>query len=131
VTIQQVSLSSIKSRHGVAEPRKFRRLTASMATRGWVGRPLLAVPSGDGFRALTGSHRIAAARAASLETVPVHVVDISAHVAGGDLRCLLCGSRDCPADVLRTANNDVNILGALIAMGDDEAKDLMRREIRG
>ena len=55
------------------------RIADSMRGDGWVGRPLVLVSSGDGrYRALTGSHRLAAALDAGLPTVPVVVVALPA-----------------------------------------------------
>lgn len=61
--------------HEVRDGDKLARLTDSMRRRGWQGRPLLIRRVGDGWQALTGSHRIAAARAAELETVPALAID--------------------------------------------------------
>lgn len=52
-------------------PEKVQALAKLMKDRGWDGPPLIAV----GDQALTGSHRLAAAQLAGLETVPVIVID--------------------------------------------------------
>jgi hypothetical protein len=53
-------------------------LVASMQDEGWTGRPLLVIESGSGvFFAWTGSHRIAAARIAGLDSIPCYVLDES------------------------------------------------------
>lgn len=57
--------------HPVTDPDKVRALADDMAEWGWQGPPLLV----DGADALTGSHRLAAARAADVELVPVVTVD--------------------------------------------------------
>ena len=59
--------------HRICRDEQFRRLCASMTRHGWRGRPLLALPT-TGRRAITGSHRIAAARRVQLERIPVFVL---------------------------------------------------------
>lgn len=66
---------SIIPMHRALEMDRVDMLTTDMRSRGWVGRPLLVELSGDGYRAWTGSHRLAAAMAAGLESVPVVVID--------------------------------------------------------
>lgn len=76
---------------------KVAAIAASMAEGGWQGRPLLGVWSGpgrylrpvrdrryriDGSEAvhlMTGSHRHAAARRAKMRSIPVYLIDASAH----------------------------------------------------
>ena len=99
-------------------------LTESMRRDGWQGRPILAFCGGEGdsIRALTGSHRIAAARAAGLDAIPVLVLsldtdeDVSLHDELDDSlrgrgRCLTAMSvtlreadTEVPADVLALAD---------------------------
>jgi len=53
----------------------FEDLKDDLHENGWLGRPLLAVVTRyGGLQALTGSHRIAAAREVGLETIPVLVI---------------------------------------------------------
>jgi hypothetical protein len=61
--------------HEVRDTEKLKKLTESMENEGWVGRPVLVYDIGRGPEALTGSHRIAAARNAGLEEIPVVMVD--------------------------------------------------------
>jgi hypothetical protein len=61
--------------HPVKNREKLRRLTEAMKADGWDGRPVLAYRSGGGYQAITGSHRIAAARAAGLERIPVLLIE--------------------------------------------------------
>ena len=62
----------------VHEPRDmifFATLKDDLYEEGWLGRPLIAVVTRYGdLQALTGSHRIAAAREVGLETIPVLVI---------------------------------------------------------
>ena len=55
-------------------PAKRVELAAAMRRDGWRGRPLLVVQVGRRLQALTGSHRIYAARDAGLATVPAIVL---------------------------------------------------------
>lgn len=45
-----------------------------MRAAGWRGRPLVAVQVGRCVQAVTGSHRLYAARAAGLRAIPVEVI---------------------------------------------------------
>lgn len=70
--------SNVMPVNPVVDEGKYEYLVASMKQNGWKGRPLLVYESGDGvYQALTGSHRIAAANAAGLETIPVSIIDTS------------------------------------------------------
>ena len=62
--------------HGVARPHIFRRISRSMERKGWTGRSIVAVRA-KGWnvsRALTGSHRIAAAGLCGI-TIPVYLLE--------------------------------------------------------
>lgn len=73
-----IPLAKINPLHEVQDPEKLRTLTESMKDDGWVGAPLVAIPYGDGFQALTGSHRWAAACDADLYEIPVEVIPYEA-----------------------------------------------------
>jgi hypothetical protein len=60
--------------HSVRDKTKLARLTEIMKAKGWYGRPLLVWDTGNGVFALTGSHRIAAAKSAGV-LVPVMYVN--------------------------------------------------------
>ena len=47
--------------HEVDSPQKVADIKKSIEENGWQGRPLLAIPSGDGWQLLTGTHRVNAA----------------------------------------------------------------------
>ena len=66
---------SIEPPHEVRDAEKLSRLTESMKNGGWQGRPILAYDIGNGPEALTGSHRIMAARNAGLDEIPISLVD--------------------------------------------------------
>jgi hypothetical protein len=59
--------------HSANNASKLKAITENMAANGWQGRPILAWDTGNGSLALTGSHRIAAARAAGIEVPTVYV----------------------------------------------------------
>ena len=68
--------ADIEPLHEVRDAGKLETLTASMERNGWQGRAILVSVRDGGFFAYTGSHRIAAARAAGLEQIPVVVIKI-------------------------------------------------------
>jgi hypothetical protein len=72
----------IEPPHDVRDQKKLNNLVESMKSNGWQGRPILAYDIGRGPEALTGSHRIVAARKAGLEEIPVVMVhpDIADYV---------------------------------------------------
>jgi len=55
----------------------LRSLATDMKENGWTERPLLVIERASDFLAWTGSHRIAAAKLAGLETVPCYVLQES------------------------------------------------------
>lgn len=65
---------AVRLPHEPREREKYQKLVASMKRGGWRGRPILVIPMGEGFQALTGSHRIAAALDASLASIPAIVM---------------------------------------------------------
>ncbi|MBL4632430.1 MAG: ParB N-terminal domain-containing protein [Kofleriaceae bacterium] len=75
-TTEELELSGdIKRRHNVMDEHKIVALYASMSNEGWTGRRLLVVDCGDHHVAITGVHRIEAARRAGLQTVPALILD--------------------------------------------------------
>lgn len=72
-----ISPARIAPPHRVTDRPKFEALVAAMSASGWEGRPVLAWRCGDDgeVAALTGSHRIAAAREAGLDEIPVLVIE--------------------------------------------------------
>ncbi len=61
--------------HPITNPSMYVSLYLSMKKYGWQGRALLAATEDNYIRALTGSHRIQAARDAHVESIPVYVLD--------------------------------------------------------
>ena len=77
-TTETVAPHTIRALHAPTLAAHLAAIAASLAD-GWSGRPRLAyrVEGGDVI-ALTGSHRLAAARALELDGVPVLILDLDA-----------------------------------------------------
>jgi hypothetical protein len=119
--------------HDVRDRAKLASLVRSMSVRGWVGRPIVALRYFDEWIALTGSHRIAAAIAVGLDSIPVfEVVDINDHRGGLDGTggvCRRCGD-DCLVTALLGAGvDDDDRLRILHRIGNRPAIRLMEDEI--
>ena len=69
-----LSALRIEPPHEVTDTEKLNLLIKSMKENGWQGRPILIYDVGRGNEALTGSHRIQAARQAGIE-VPVYKIE--------------------------------------------------------
>ena len=67
--------------HNVDDIQKVQTLGSSLQTDGWIGPPLIIV----GNQALTGTHRLAAAKSAGIRLVPVIELSSLAGVADGIL----------------------------------------------
>ena len=83
---------SIYPLHEVRSESKLETLRAAMECDGWTGRPLLVVLLAGAHRALTGSHRIVAAKLAGLDEIPCLVLD--ADEMGGDLAEAILAAAD-------------------------------------
>jgi len=70
-----IDIQKIVPPHGARDTEKLTELIRSMCVDGWVGAPIVAIEVGGTFFALTGSHRIAAARATELWEIPVEVIE--------------------------------------------------------
>jgi ParB-like chromosome segregation protein Spo0J len=106
--IKTIKLDQIDPLHEVRDADKLASLTEAMASGGWVGRPLLVQDTGEGwYQAWTGSHRIAAAIAAELDTVTCMVIEDA--------------SLDCRGD-------DTDRWAALNESGFDDEAELMAQE---
>jgi len=123
-------VSRIEELHAVHDAAKRDALITGMAEHGWTGRPLLAYDDGNGYHALTGSHRAAAAIALDIE-IPVYLIDISAHVWTDEGACEACGGagEDCWVTMMVDARDDDERLEAIERSGDQEAISLMQAEI--
>ncbi|MFC1612136.1 hypothetical protein ACFL6C_14325, partial [Myxococcota bacterium] len=94
-----------------------------MMANGWRGRPLLAIALGEECQALTGSHRLEAAREAAKRdngsgyTVPVRI--ISTDNMDKETREKICRASDDRERLRALINADV----------DEDAIELMRQEV--
>ncbi|MGW4467444.1 ParB/Srx family N-terminal domain-containing protein [Micromonospora sp. NPDC004704] len=81
--------SRIAPLHDAEDEDKLTALTESMTEHGWVGAPIVVITTEDGDpQAITGSHRLAAAREAGIDVPTVNVADLlAAH--GHDLPALI------------------------------------------
>lgn len=103
--------------HEVRDADKLATLVAAMRRDGWQGRPLLAMPNGDGVQLLTGSHRYAAAVAAGLETVPVVCIpDEALDVDGWE-------------QVERAMSDQGHLYDCLVALGLTDAAALLAADL--
>ena len=109
-----MTINQIDPPHEVNDAAKVAAIAADLEVNGWTGRPLLVLQVGDYYKALTGTHRLAAAKAAGLEDVPVVEVDAEAFYADHDL-----------SDIW----DDEVTLGILEEIEDSAAADLMRVEV--
>jgi hypothetical protein len=119
----ELNPSSIQPPHEVRDSAKLARLVSEMESNGWMGRPVLVIEECDEdgneiegcYVALTGSHRLAAAKQADLYTVPVFCFSAASLVANGYSTTDLW-------------DDDVN-LSILREIGEAEAAELMAAEI--
>ena len=70
-----IAPEDVEPLHSPNVPALYRDLVRSMKKDGWNGRPLLVIECANGsFVAWTGSHRIAAAREAGLDSIPCYII---------------------------------------------------------
>lgn len=111
-----VQASMILPPHDTRDADKLSILIAGMIADGWVGRPVLVIDGvNDLHRALTGSHRVAAAQAADI-AVPVLMI------AQDELTEEI-------VEELDYANDDYDVERVLREYGLVNAADLMAAEI--
>jgi hypothetical protein len=105
--------------HKVTSKDKLKEIMVSMINSGWIGRSVLAYDDGNGFHALTGSHRIEAAREVLSDTViPVRLLDLTPPHFGA------------VSVSLSVAGDDEERLEILQTLHDRAAIGLMKDEIR-
>lgn len=115
---EELSAKSIEPPHEVRDTKKLNDLVEKMKEHGWNGRPILAVDLGQGPEALTGSHRIAAAKIAGIDVPTVMVdPDIADYEDedGKTIRDMMYEDADVMADFIRK-------------FGDESAADLVDKE---
>ena len=118
----QVNPHEVEPPHEVKNQDKYARLVEDMRAGGWQGRPILAYMSGGSMQALTGSHRIAAAREAGLAVVPVVLIEDSDFPDAAAFTRL--DEAEDNYDRLRALEKALKVNPAL-----QEAYDLMLREV--
>jgi len=75
VAVEELLIDDIRPLHEVRNKTKLNALIKEIEQHGWTGNPVLVERVNDGYRAWTGTHRLAAAKEAGLDTVPVVFVD--------------------------------------------------------
>ena len=90
--------------------------------RGWSGRPLLVLQHPDGtLQALTGSHRITAARKAEIPAIPCYLIELE-NYSGEEWAQELADER--------IGHNDQDRLNLIKQSGDEIAIAIMYDELR-
>ena len=120
---KNLSICSINPVHEVTDAKKLALITESIQRDGWTGRDLVVYPCGDGYQAMTGSHRYAAACAEGLEQIPCVVVPAELFEAAGyesDMYGVYCGHYD--------DDDKVKLLQEIGA--DADAIELMQQEAK-
>lgn len=72
--MELVNIQKIVPLHEPKNMHLFATILQNMCVNGWVGDPIAAVEIDGTFFALTGSHRIAAAKACEIQEIPVEVI---------------------------------------------------------
>jgi hypothetical protein len=98
-----------------------------MEDHGWIGEPLPCLWNGEQYIALTGSHRIAAAKVAEIDVL-IYTIDITEHKSMDSGGCIVCGD-DCWVAKLYWASRDEDRLEAAMDSGDTELIRLLEAEI--
>src|SRR5215472_6241730 len=115
MSIVHLNPRHVRALHSPRSPYKFVELANQMEENGWTGRPLLVIQRADlSYQAWTGSLRIAAARAAGLETIPCYVID----------------ETQLPEGIDAQYGEDSDRLNAIRQTGDDHAIQIMWEEGR-
>lgn len=118
---ETIEARRIQPPHGVKDKVKYQALVDRMTETGeWIGRPLLAYDFGNGGKfALTGSHRLAAAKEAGVDVPVKYVHESVENYKNKDGKYL--------QDVVGYGDEDVHAF--LKNSGDKEASALMKAEI--
>jgi hypothetical protein len=120
--LRSISPRDIRPAHEVRDADKLAALAAAMDAAGWDGRAILAYDYCGAICAVTGSHRIAAARAADLEEIPVLVMS--------DEMVTIDGEEMSSSDVLRATTDLTTLVDVLAMIGaDDDALALAVAEV--
>jgi len=128
VAIKELLIDDIRPLHEVRNKTKLKALTEKIAEHGWQGGPILVEEVLDrGYRAWTGTHRLAAAKAAGLDTVPVVLVDVEK--VWEELRMRELDFGKIKDGLVDATYDDEDRYKLLEAAGDDRAAALMHNEV--
>ncbi len=116
-----ISPININPVNPITNKDKFRAIALSMEENGWQGPPILAYQDGETTQAITGSHRIYAAREANID-VPVDTIDVS-NFSEDDVDSLLSLTEDEDRVALFESLNRRGLV-------TDGQLDLMELEVR-
>ena len=118
--------SALRAAHRPTNDAHLDALVASMSREGWTGRPVLAFAGGEGdaVRALTASHRLAAAVAAGLDAVPVLVLTVDSEGLYGDLEDALRGSLDLASLTTILSDHDAPADAIALSEAEDAAHEV-------
>lgn len=105
---------NIEAPHEVNDNEKLQAIAADMKVNGWVGNPVL-IDDGESNepKALTGSHRIAAAAIAGVDVEYYSLADTDIDVGALFFDC----------------NDDDDMLEVIEAGSDEDATRIMRAEV--
>ncbi len=109
----------IEPLHEVRDLNKFNEILTSMKKSGWIGRPLLLAEGCNGLQALTGSHRLAAAKSLGMDALT--------YILDSDLLETFCEENDMTLDEITYFDED-KMLVALEKIGDKEAIEIYKIE---
>src|SRR5579862_7173867 len=114
-----ISPADVRQPHG-HDGRKVDEMVAQLHAIGWVGGPIVALPAGSTYQAVTGASRLEAACRAHLPRIPVAVLD--------DDEALTC--RHSPGwDRMHDIPEDTSALeSTLMAAGMDDVAQLIKTD---
>jgi hypothetical protein len=114
----EVDADEIQEMHPVRNKSKLSDLVKRMKANGWQGRPVLSFKDETGIHAVTGSHRIAAARKAGISVPYVLISDEAMEYENENSQGIFEW----------IGNDDDWLLDHLIEAGDTRAVNLMKAE---
>jgi hypothetical protein len=106
LSTEKISPSKIEPVNEVQDKEKLKQLVSSMKKEGWKGRPIAVLSYGDQYQALTGSHRIFAARKAGIK-VPVVVIPDRAAIGNRNLAAGVIDPNSIAETVRKNGRSDL------------------------
>jgi hypothetical protein len=124
---EDVSPYRVSPIHEVRDRGKLHTLVQSMKESGWEGDPVLAIKNGEeDFQAWNASHRIAAAKQAGLDDIPVVAIEREDFLEAAEV----AGYNEEQAEsLLENQEDDEDRLKILKELGFNVAAEIMRREV--